>query len=106
MKLRRIAQRMTKVISTSRASAQLDRLIRKANLEQTRFIVGTRGEAAGVLVGIQDYIRTFAPEPEVLKLIGEQSRKKGTGRLSVRQIDREIAASRGQKRATDANSRA
>jgi len=107
MKLRRIApQRMTKAISTSKASAQLGRLIRKANLEQTRFIVGTRGEAAGVLVGIQDYIRTFAPEPEVLKLIGEQSKKKGTSKLSRRQIDREIAAYRKQKRTAHAKSRA
>jgi hypothetical protein len=97
---------MTKVISTTKASAQLDQLIRKANQDKTRFIVGKPGEAAGVLVGMQDYIRTFAPEPAVLKLIGEQSKKKGTDKLIVRQIDREITAYRKEKRTTHAKSRA
>ena len=68
---------MTKVISTTKESAQLDKLIRKANQEKTRFIVGEPGEVAGVLVGMQDYIRTFAPEPEVLKMTGEQSNEEG-----------------------------
>jgi prevent-host-death family protein len=97
---------MTKVISTTKASAQLDQLIRKANRQKTRFIVSKPGEAAGVLVGIEDYIRTFAPEPEILKVIGEQSRKKGTDKLTMRQIDREIAAHRKEKRTANAKSRA
>jgi hypothetical protein len=97
---------MTKAISTTRAAAQLDELIRKANRQKTRFIVGKPGEAAGVLVGIEDYIRTFAPEPKVLKVIGEQSKKKGTDKLTIRHIDREIAAYRKEKRTTNAKSRA
>ena len=99
------AELMTKVISTTKASEQLDQLIRKANREKTRFIVGKPGEVAGVLVGMQDYLRTFAPEPEVLKVIGEQSKKKGTNKLTMRQIDREIAAYRKEKRTTNAKSR-
>ena len=97
---------MTRVISTTKASAQLEQLIRRANRQKTRFIVGKPGETAAVLVGIEDYIRTFAPEPEVLKVIGEQSRKKGTDKLTRRQIDREIAAYRKEKRTTNAKSRA
>jgi len=97
---------MTKVISTTKASAQLDQLIRRANRQKTRFIVGGPGEAAGVLVGMEDYIRTFAPEPQVLKVIGEQSKKKGTDKLTMRQIDREIAAYRKEKRTANAKSRA
>jgi len=91
-------ERMTKLITTAKASARLDQLIRKANQEKTRFIVGKPGEAVGVLMGIEDYIRTFAPEPDVLKRIGEQSREQGTGKLTMREIDREIAAYRKEKR--------
>jgi hypothetical protein len=97
---------MTKVISTTKASAQLDRLIRKANQEKTRYILSREGAAAGVLVGIQDYIRTFGPEPEVLRVIGERSTKRGTSKLTMGQIDREISAYRKEKRATNAKSRA
>jgi len=95
---------MTKVISTSKASAQLVQLIRKVNRQKTRFIVSKPGEAAGVLVGIEDYTRNFAPEPEVLKVIGEQSKKKGTDKLTARQIDREIDAYRKENRATNSTS--
>lgn len=100
------ADRMTKVISTTKASTQLNQLIRRANREKTRFILGNPGEAAAVLVGIQDYIRTFAPEPEVLKIIGQQSKEEGTDKFTMRLIDREIAAYRKGKRTTDAKRRA
>jgi len=93
---------MTKVISATKASGKLDQLIRKANRQRVRFILEKPGEAAGVLVGIQDYLRLFAPEPEVLKLIGEESKKKRTNRLSMPHIDREIRAYRKAKRATNA----
>src|ERR1700676_1735337 len=97
---------MTKVISTTKASAQLEQLIRKANQEKTHFIVGKPGEVAGVLVGMQAYIRTLAQEPKVLTVIGEQSKKKDTNKLTMRQIDREIAAYRKEKRPANAKSRA
>jgi hypothetical protein len=39
-----------------------------------------------------------APEPEVLKWIGEESRRKGTDKLTSRQIDEVVQAARAQKR--------
>lgn len=90
---------MTKTVSVAKASAKLDQLIQRANRENTRFIVGKPGEVAGVLVGMEEYIRTFAPEPEILRIIGEQSKIKGTDKLTMRQIDREIAAYRKETRA-------
>jgi len=42
-------------------------------------------------------VRLAAPEPEVLALIGEESRRKGTNTLSSRQIDRIIRATRARK---------
>jgi hypothetical protein len=50
-----------------------------------------------VLIGIRDYVRLAAPEPEVLKAIGEESRRKGTDKLTSRQIDRVIKAARTRK---------
>jgi hypothetical protein len=42
--------------------------------------------------------RRAEPEPEVLKLIGEDSERKGTDRLTSRQIDRVIDATRRRSR--------
>jgi hypothetical protein len=47
-----------------------------------------------VLLSIRDYVRLAAPEPEALRVIGEESRKKGTDQLTSRQIDRIIKAAR------------
>jgi hypothetical protein len=33
---------------------------------------------------LRDYVRLAAPEPEVLTIIGEESRRKGTDKLSSR----------------------
>jgi hypothetical protein len=50
-----------------------------------------------VLLSIRDYVRLAAPEPEVLKLIGTESQRKGTDKLTSRQIDAVIKATRTQK---------
>jgi len=50
-----------------------------------------------VLLSIRDYVRLAAPEPEVLRVIGEESRRKGTDKLTSRQIDEVIKAARAQK---------
>ena len=51
-----------------------------------------------MLLSIRDYVKLAAPEPEVLRAIGEESRRKGTDKLTSRQIDQIIKATRAQKR--------
>jgi hypothetical protein len=50
-----------------------------------------------VLLSIRDCVRLAAPEPEVLQAIGEESQRKGTDKLTARQIDHAIKAARTQK---------
>jgi hypothetical protein len=50
-----------------------------------------------VLLSIRDYVRLAAPEPEVLRVIGEESQRKGTDTLSSRQIDQIVKATRARK---------
>jgi hypothetical protein len=50
-----------------------------------------------VLLSIRDYVKLAAPEPEVLRVIGEESEHKGTSRLTARQIDQVIKASRTER---------
>lgn len=92
---------MTKVVSALTARTQFGQIMRKANKESTRFIVDRRGEPLVVIMGIQDFIDTVAPEPEVLTLIGEASKRKATNKLTMHDIDPEIAAVRRAKRSQD-----
>ena len=56
-----------------------------------------RGIPKAVLLSIRDYVRVAAPEPEVLRVIGEESKRKGTDKLTSREIDQEIKAARAEK---------
>jgi prevent-host-death family protein len=86
-----------KVISALAARTQFGQIMRRARLEDTRFVVDRRGEPQVVIMGIKDFLRTVGPEKKVMAAIRDQARRKGTSKLSVRQIDREIRAYRKEK---------
>jgi prevent-host-death family protein len=93
---------MPKVISALAARTQFGQIMRRARKQQERFVVDRRGEPQVVIMGIKDFLRTIAPEPEVLAAIRAASRKKGTSRMTIREIDREIAAYRRERTLTHA----
>jgi prevent-host-death family protein len=86
-----------KVISALAARTQLGQIMRRARLEQTRFVVDRRGEPQVVIMGIKDFLDTIAPEKKVLAAIRAEARKKGKDKLSLRQINREIRSYRRER---------
>jgi len=56
-------------------------------------------------MGLKDFLKTIAPEPEVLKAIRAEAKKNKTSTLSSRQIDKEISAYRKESRLEDAASK-
>jgi prevent-host-death family protein len=85
------------VVSALSARTGFGALLRQVEDEHRSLVIEKRGIPKAVLIGIRDYVRLAAPEPEVLKAIGEESRRKGTDKLTSRQIDRVIKAARAQK---------
>jgi len=73
------------------------RLLRRVENERRSLVIAKRGAPKAVLLCIRDYVRLSAPEPEVLRVIGEESQGKGTDTLSSRQIERVIQAVRAPK---------
>jgi hypothetical protein len=61
-------------------------------------VIEKRGTPKAVLLSIRDYVKLAAPEPEVLRILGEESECNGTSVLTSSQIDRLIKASRTQKK--------
>jgi len=88
----------TMVVSAMRARASFGKLLRRVEDERHSLVIEKRGIPKAVLLGIRDYVRLAAPEPEVLRIIGEESQEKRTDKLTSRQIDRVIKAARSQKR--------
>ena|SRR5579871_6206567 len=85
------------VVSALKARAGFGKLLRRVENEHRSLVIEKRGTPKAVLLSIRDYVRLAAPEPEVLRVIGEESKQKGTHKLTSRQIDRVIKAARAQK---------
>src|SRR6202165_5371532 len=85
------------VIPALRARSTFGKLLNRVDKESRSLVIEKRGTPKAVLLSIRDYVRLAAPEPEVLRAIGEESRRKGTDKLTSRQIDQEIKAARAEK---------
>lgn len=85
------------VVSALSARTGFGRLLRRVEDEHRSLVIEKRGTPKAVLLSIRDYVRLAAPEPEVLRAIGEESQRKGTDKLTSRQIDQVIKAARAHK---------
>src|SRR5216683_2679467 len=77
----------TIVVSALRARANFGKLLRRVDDERRSLIIEKRGMPKAVLLSIRDYVKLAAPEPEVLRVLGEESERNGTSTLSSRVID-------------------
>ena len=96
-----------KVISALSARTQFGQIMRRASgKKQERFIVDRRGEPKVVIMGIEDYLAHVAAEPEALAAIRAEAKKKGSGEMSMREIDREIETYREERALKNAKTKA
>ena len=89
---------MNHVVSALTARTQLGQILRRATKNNERFVVDRRGEPSVIIMSIKDYIDTIAPPPKWLKGIQAASRRRGTNKLSMTQIDAAIAKVRRRER--------
>jgi len=88
----------TLVVSVLRARANFGKLLNRVEDERRSLIIEKRGTPRAVLLSIRDYVKLAAPEPEILRIIGEESERNGTNTVTSRQIDQIIKATRAQKK--------
>jgi len=87
----------TIVVSALRARANFGKLLRRVDDQSGSLVIEKRGIPRAVLLSIRDYVKLAAPEPEVLRLLGEESKQNRTNALNSREIDRIIKKARSQK---------
>jgi prevent-host-death family protein len=90
--------RSTKVVSALSARSHFGALLQRVEDNRGSLVIEKRGTPRAVLMSIRDYVRLAAPEPEVLRLVGEESRHNGTDMLTSNQIDGIINQSRNDRR--------
>src|SRR6266436_6155675 len=85
------------VVTALDARANFGKLLRRVEDEGRSLVIEKRGSPRAVLLSLRDYVRLAVPEPEVLRIIGQESKQKGTNRLGTKQIDRIVKAARKSK---------
>lgn len=90
---------MTKKISALTARTQFGQIMNRAVEKQERFLVDRRGVPAVIIMSVDDYLKTIAPEDTALQKIRNESKRNGLDTLTMEEIDAEIAAYRREKRA-------
>jgi prevent-host-death family protein len=73
------------VVSALSARAHFGKLLDRLADERGSLVIEKRGTPKAVLLSIRDYVRLAAPEPEVLRIIGEESKRNGTHKMTQRQ---------------------
>ena len=90
-----------RVVTALTARTQLGQILKRVKNRRERFVIGRRGEPQAVILGIDDFLETFAPAPDWMKESWRLAKRNGTASLTMRQIDAEIARTRaGQKHNT------
>jgi prevent-host-death family protein len=89
---------MTNVVSALTARTQFGQIIKRATQKNERFVVGRRGEPSVVIMGIKDYMDTFAPAPEELRAMQATAKRTGAHKLGPGQINRIVTAVRKERK--------
>lgn len=85
------------VVTALDARANFGKLLSSVENEGQSLVIEKRGTPRAVLLSIRDYVRLAVPEPEVLRILGKESKRKGTDKLTSQQTDRVIRAARRAK---------
>jgi prevent-host-death family protein len=86
------------VVSTLHARANFGKLLDHVEGQRASLLIEKRGTPRAVLLSLRDYVKLAAPEPEILRIIGEESKRKKTDLLTSRQIDTVIRTVRARKK--------
>jgi prevent-host-death family protein len=94
------------IVSALTARTQLGQILKRVESKNERFIIRRRGEPQAIVMSIRDYVDIVAPAPDWLKEMWAISKKNGTDKITMKEIDAEIAevrkeaASRKSKKAS------
>ena len=86
------------VVSALSLRTNVGKILRRMDVERRSLVIEKRGTPTAVLLNIRDYVKLAAPEPEILKIIGEEAKQNKTSALTARQIDQVIKTVRSEKK--------
>jgi prevent-host-death family protein len=89
---------MTRKITAVTARTQLGQILDRAVDHNDRFLVERNGEPVVLILSVADFLKTLAPAPDWLKDVQDDAKRRGLDKLTMPDIDHEIAAARRARR--------
>ena len=90
-------QVMTRNVPAFIARTQFGQILERVSQNSERFVVTKKGEAKAVILGVEDFLQAVVKTPEALSALQEQSAKSGRDKLTLEEIEKEIADFRRSK---------
>ncbi len=91
------AKAVTRIVPALTARTQFGQILKRVRTNRERFVVDRRGEPQAVIMGVEDYLKNFAKRPAALKRIRQEAKARRLDRLSLREINLEIAGYRRKR---------
>jgi len=88
---------VTKSLPAFIARTQFGQILERVSQKRERFLVTKKGEAKAVILGLEDFLQAVVKTPKSLAALQEQARKSGAGKLTLEEVEAEIAAVRREK---------
>ena len=88
---------MTKTISALTARTQLGQIMERARTKGERFVVSRNSRPTVIILSLDDYLNNVLPMPESLAALQLGARRRGLQQMTLRDINREIAAARQER---------
>lgn len=76
------------------ARMHFGQIMEKISKNHQRFLVNRRGTPTLVMLSVEDYLTNILKEPELLKELHKKTRTTGVDRITMEEIDQEVAAVR------------
>ena len=76
------------------ARTQFGQILERVSKDNERFVVTKKGEATAVILGVEDFLRVTTQTTNSLATLQTQAKKSSADKLTLEEIEKEIAAVR------------
>ncbi len=91
------ASPVTKSVPAFIARTQFGQVLERVSQNRDRFLVTRKGEVKAVILGVEDFLQAVVKTPTSLAALQRQAKRRGTDKLTLEDIEAEIAAVRHAK---------
>ena len=88
---------VTKRVPACIARTRFGQILERVSRNRDRFLVTRKREVTAVILGVEDFLQTVVKTPKSLAALQRQARNRGTEKLTLEEIEAEIAAVRRAK---------